>query len=188
MIAAIGANNELGHGNDLIWRIPADMKRFREKTAGHPVIMGRKTYESIGRLLPNRTNIIISREVEPFLVSHPELAMALSESERVSGSQNEIPGPPFGGRNDIGSVVDSIEKAIDQAKSQSGSEEIFIIGGAQIYTLGLPLADKLYITKINSQNPIADAFFPDFSEFTKVVFKESHNDDGLEYEFLELER
>ena len=86
MIAAIGANNELGHGNDLIWRIPADMKRFREKTSGHPVIMGRKTYESIGRLLPNRTNIIISREVEPFLVSHPELAMALSESECVSES------------------------------------------------------------------------------------------------------
>ncbi len=168
MIAAIGVNNELGHGNDLIWRIPADMKRFKEKTAGHPVIMGRKTFESIGRLLPNRSNIIITKD-ESFVIP---------DHDRESSSSVNL----------IGKVVNSIEEAIEKAKSEAGSEEIFIIGGAQIYTLGLPHADKLYITKINSQNPVADAFFPDYSEFSKIVFKETHNDDGLEYEFLELVR
>jgi len=154
IIAAIGLNNELGYGNDLLWRIPSDMKRFKEKTAGHPVIMGRKTYESIGRLLPNRTNVIITRD----------------KDLKVDGA----------------TIVGSLEEALEQA--QGADEEIFIIGGAQIYSLGLPHADKLYITKINSQNPVADVFFPDYSEFTKVVFQEAHNDDGLEYEFLELER
>lgn len=157
MIAAVGENRELGYGNDLIWKIPSDMKRFREITRGHPVIMGRKTYESIGRLLPNRTNIIITRE----------------PNYEVEGAV----------------IVSSLEKAIEHAKSKPGSDEIFIIGGAQIYTLGLPFADKLYITKINSQAPMADTFFPDYSGFfKKVVFSEKHNDDGLEYEFLELVR
>ena len=156
MIAAIGANNELGHGNDLIWKIPDDMKRFKEKTAGHPVIMGRKTYESIGRLLPNRANIIITRD--------PDF--------KVEGAI----------------VCSSIEEAIELAKNEEGSDEVFIIGGAQIYSLGLPHADKLYITKINSEAPMADTFFPDYSEFKNVAFSEKHNDDGLEYEFIDLER
>lgn len=156
MIAAIGAGNELGYGNSLIWKIPDDMKRFKDKTRGHPIIMGRKTYESIGRPLPDRTNIIVTRD----------------KNLTLNGAV----------------IVDSIEEAIEVAKKEPGAEEIFIIGGAQIYTLGLPHADKLYITKINSGAPMADAFFPDYSEFTKVVFREAHNDDGLEYEFIDLER
>lgn len=156
MIAAIGANNELGYGNDLIWKIPNDMKRFREKTRGHPVIMGRKTYESIGRLLPDRANIIITRD----------------KNFSVEGAL----------------VSDSIEEAIEKAKNEAGSDEIFIIGGSQIYSLAIPHADKLYITKINSSSPVADTFFPDYSEFKKIEFSEKHNDDGLEYEFIDLTR
>lgn len=156
MIAAIGENNELGHGNDLIWKIPDDMTRFREKTSGHPVIMGRKTYESIGRLLPNRANIIITRD----------------KDYKVEGAF----------------IVDSIENAIEMAKKEPGADEIFIIGGAQIYKLGLPLADKLYITKIHAGAPMADTFFPDYSEFKNIEFSQKHNEDGLEYEFIDLTR
>ena len=74
LIAAIGKNNELGKGNELLWKMPADLKHFREITSEHPVIMGRKTFESIGRLLPNRQNIIITRDenynVEGALIAH----------------------------------------------------------------------------------------------------------------------
>lgn len=156
MIAAIGMNRELGEGSSLIWKIPDDLKRFRVKTSGHPVIMGRKTYESIGRLLPNRSNIIITRDKE----------------YKVEGAI----------------VCNSVEQAIEKAKNEQGSDEIFIIGGGQIYDLGIKLADKLYLTLINSQAPMADVFFPDYSEFTKEVFREEHEEDGLQYEFVDLER
>lgn len=156
MIAAIGMNRELGEGSSLIWKIPDDLKRFRVKTSGHPVIMGRKTYESIGRLLPNRSNIIITRDKE----------------YKVEGAI----------------VCNSVEQAIEKAKNEQGSDEIFIIGGGQIYDLGIKLADKLYLTLINSQAPMADVFFPDYSEFTKEVFREAHEEDGLQYEFVDLER
>jgi dihydrofolate reductase len=161
MIAAVGANNELGYGNKLIWRIPDDTKRFHEKISGHPVIMGRNTAETLINVykkspLLQRENVVVTHD--------PNFA-------RVGFK-----------------TATSIEEAIEIAKGEPGAEEIFIIGGAQIYALGLPHADKLYITKINSGAPMADAFFPDYSEFTKVVFREAHNDDGLEYEFLDLER
>ncbi len=156
MIAAIGKNRELGEENKLIWKIPTDMARFRDKTRGHPVIMGRKTYESIGRLLPGRANIIITRD----------------NNYKVEGAI----------------MVDSIEKAIEEAKKAEGSDEVFIMGGAQIYTLGLPYADRLYLTVINSEAPMADAFFPDYREFKKVIFSEKREEDSLQYEFLDLER
>ena len=156
MIAAIGKNRELGYGNELIWKIPRDLERFKKITSGHPIVMGRKTYQSINRLLPGRANIIVT-----------------------SNSDFKIEGAI---------ICSSIEQAIEKAKGEPGSEEIFIIGGAQIYSLGIKFADKLYLTKINSEAPLADAFFPDYSEFEKVVFSEKHNDDGLEYEFIDLDR
>jgi dihydrofolate reductase len=85
-IAAIGQNRELGHNNELIWRIPADLKRLKELTTGHPIIMGRKTYESIGRPLPNRTNIVISRNPDfaapgCTVVGSLEAALAVAREE-----------------------------------------------------------------------------------------------------------
>lgn len=164
MIAAIGKNRELGYGNQLIWKIPRDLERFKKITSGHPIIMGRKTYQSINRLLPNRTNIIITRDPK----------------YEVDGAL----------------VVNSIEEAIKIGKKIHNTKylihdtenEVFIIGGAQIYALGMPYANKLYLTKIDAENPNADAFFPDYSKFKKVVFLEKHNDDGLEFEFLDLEK
>lgn len=156
LIAAIGANRELGEGNKLIWHISSDLKRFRELTTGHPIIMGRKTFESIGKVLPNRTNIIVTRD--------PEYK---AEGAMIAGS---------------------IEEALRAADTQGDNEEIFIIGGAQIFDQAIKMADKLYLTKINSEAPLADAFFPDYSGFKKVNFAEKHNDDGLEYEFVNLEK
>ncbi|MBI4091619.1 MAG: dihydrofolate reductase [Candidatus Levybacteria bacterium] len=156
MIAALGENRELGKSNKLIWKIPSDLARFRKLTSGHPIIMGRKTYESIGRLLPNRTNIIVSRDTD----------------FKVEGAI----------------VVSSIEQAIDKAKVEPGSNEIFIIGGAQIYNSAIQYADKLYLTKINAEDLAADAFFPDYSEFKKVFHREAREEDGMEYEFLDIER
>ena len=155
MIAALGKNRELGKNNKLIWKIPSDLARFRKITRGHPVIMGRKTFESIGRSLSDRTNIIVTRD----------------QNYKVEGAI----------------VSNSIEKAIEEAKKIE-SNEIFIIGGAQIYALGMPYGDKLYLTKINAEEPSADAFFPDYSEFKKVVYREAREEDGMEYEFLDLEK
>lgn len=155
LIAAIGKNRELGEGNKLIWKIPDDLKRFKEKTSGHPIIMGRKTFESIGRVLPNRTNIIVSRD----------------SSYKVEGAI----------------VVGSIDSALEQAKAKD-SNEIFIIGGAKVFEQVINNADKLYLTKINSEAPMADAFFPDYSSFKKIISIEKHNEDGLEYEFVNLEK
>ncbi len=156
MIAAIGINRELGQRNELIWRISDDLKRFKELTLGHPVVMGRKTFESIGRILPNRTNIIVSRD----------------SYKKIEAAQ----------------VATSLEEAVEIAKNSEGSEEIFILGGAQIFEQMIGEANKLYLTKINAEAPMADAFFPDYSNFKNVVFSEKHNDDGLEYEFVDLTR
>jgi len=156
MIAAIGRNRELGRGNKLIWHIPSDIKRFRELTNGHPIIMGRKTYQSINRLLPNRTNIIVSRD----------------QNYKAEGAL----------------VANSIEEAIEKAKLEHGSEEVFIIGGAQIYSLGMQHANKLYLTIIEAEESSADAFFPDYAEFKKVVFRQKGEENGLKFEFVDLER
>lgn len=156
MIAAIGKNRELGRGNKLIWHIPKDLKRFREVTLGHPIIMGRKTFESIGRLLPNRTNIIITRD----------------PNYKVEGAI----------------IVSSIQEALRQAQGKLGSEEIFIIGGAQIYALGMRYADKLYLTKIDEEARDADTFFPDYSMFKKVISEEEQEGASFRYKFITLER
>jgi len=143
LIAAIGKNNELGKGNNLLWKLPADQKFFRETTLGHTVIMGRKTFESLGRPLPNRRNIVITRDVN-------------YKKEGVD-------------------IVHSLDKAIDSARNPlTENEEIFIIGGAEIYKQSLPLADKLYITHIEAEDKDADSFFP---EIIPIVWNEiSHEE------------
>lgn len=153
LIAAIASGNRaLGKDNKLIYQIPEDLKRFRELTGGHAIIMGRKTYESIGRPLPNRTNIVITRD--------PNFS--------ADGVQ----------------VVHSLGEALQLA--QGG--EVFIIGGGQIYQEAINLADKLYLTVVEG-NPEADTYFPDYSDFKKVVWQsEGQQSEGFKYRFLELER
>lgn len=164
-VVAIGKNRELGKEGKLLWHIPDDLKRFKHLTLGHPIIMGRKTFESIvgytGGPLPERTNIVITR--------HPEQMI-----ENVSQSSDVV-------------VVGSLEEGIEKAK-QLDAEEIHIGGGAEIYKQALPFITKLYLTLIDDSKE-ADTFFPDYEkEFTKKVFEEQHEWNGLKYRWVDLER
>ncbi|MBI4990769.1 dihydrofolate reductase [Candidatus Gottesmanbacteria bacterium] len=153
IIAAIGSNRELGKDNKLLWHIPEDFVRFKKITSGHPVIMGRTTYESIGKPLPGRLNIIVTR----------------NKDYKVEGC----------------AVVNSLEEAIEKAKEKD-NDEIFIIGGGQIYEQGIKYADKLYLTIVKGTFA-ADTFFPDYSRFKKVVFRKESQYQQYHCTFLELE-
>lgn len=128
MIAAVAENNALGKNNELVWHLPNDFKRFKSLTTGHHIIMGRKTFESFPKPLPNRTHVVISRNKD----YNPEGCI----------------------------VVESIEKAIAICPE---NETSFIIGGGEIYNLGLPFADQLEITKVHHSFD-ADAFFPEINK------------------------
>ncbi len=154
-IAAIGRNRELGKAGELVWRIPDDLKRVKELTTDNAIIMGRKTYESIGRPLPNRLNIILTR--------NPEY------------------------KADGCIVVQTLDAAFAAARDAHVTE-IFIFGGAEIYKEAMPLTTRLYLTLIDAEDASADAFFPDYREFTTVIEKEKRDHDGLAYEWLTLER
>lgn len=150
MIVAAGENNEIGKNNDLIWHLRDDLKRFKALTSGHHIIMGRKTFESFPKPLPNRTHIVITRQTD---YKVPEGVI----------------------------VVNSLEDAIAIAKSDS---QPFIIGGGQIYTLGLEYAAKIEFTRVHGTFD-ADTFFP---EIDKSIWKETANefhkkDDKHDYEF-----
>jgi len=158
IIAAIGKNNEIGKGNELLCRLPSDMKRFKALTSGHTVVMGRKTFESLPNgALPNRRNIVVSR--------NPDLVI---EGVEVSSSLDH-----------------ALLKCIDET-------EVFIIGGAQIYEQSLPVADKLYITRIHAAFPEADAFFPvidrnGWKETGRETFP-ACDKDPYSFSFVEYER
>ncbi|GAB5401567.1 MAG: dihydrofolate reductase [Aureisphaera sp.] len=142
MIAAAGENNELGKDNDLVWHLPDDFKRFKQLTTGHNIIMGRKTFESFPKLLPNRTHIVITRNSE-------------YKKEGVI-------------------VVHSLEDALNQA---ANDEQPFIIGGGEIYSIGMAFADKIELTRVHGTFE-ADAFFPVIPEDTwKLVSSEFHDKD-----------
>lgn len=158
LIAAIGKNRELGQNNELIFKIPEDMEFFKNKTQGHPIIMGRKTHESIGRVLPNRLNIVVSR----------------SMGETVSDNSDLV-------------VVNSIEDGIKKAK-ETGSDEIFIIGGQKVFEEAIKFANRLYLTVVDSEVPDADVFFPDYSDFKNIVSQRKSSDSNFSYEFLQIER
>ncbi len=140
IIAAIGKNNELGKKNKLLWSLPADMKHFKEITSGHAVIMGRKTFESIGRPLPNRRSIVVTRDSK-------------YKKEGVE-------------------IAHSLEEALGLFKDTD--EEIFIIGGAEIYKQAMSFADKLYITHVEAEDKDADTFFP---EIIPIVFLETSREE-----------
>ena len=158
VIVAIGKNNEIGRNNQLLTRLPADLKHFKEITSGHTIVMGRKTFDSLPKgPLPNRENIIISRNKEL----------------KIEGA----------------TVYPSLDYALIKLMDK---EEIFIIGGAEIYKQIFPDADKLYLTKIHAEFPDADTFFPEInSKEWRIVSQETFSADEknpYNYTFLELER
>ncbi len=160
-IVAIDTNCCIGKGNELPWKkLKPDLKFFKETTSGSPVIMGRKTYESIGRPLPKRENIVITRDTE----------------KRIEGCH----------------VVNSIESAIELAKSFN-TDDIFIIGGAQIYKEAFNLIERLYVTIIDIKVEGGDAYFPDFemnlfSVYEKLVEPTYDEDTGYTYSIIYLEK
>jgi len=157
LIAAIGKNNEIGKKNELLWHLPADMKHFKNITSLHTVIMGRKTFESIGRPLPNRKNIVITRNV----------------NYKTKGIE----------------AVKSVEKAI--ALFENSNEEIFFIGGGEIYRQAIKYADKLYITYIDKEFTNADTFFPVIGPEWKEKNREDFSVDDknlYHYSFVEYEK
>lgn len=144
-IVGMGNNHEIGKDNDIPWYLPADLRYFKRVTTGHPIIMGRKCFESIGRPLPNRTNIIVSRNpefyIEDCILTH------------------------------------SIPAALKVAQEQ-GAEEAFIIGGGEIYLRGLPLSQRIYVTRIDVDIPDADIFFPKVQwENWTLIMEEKHQKD-----------
>lgn len=161
IIAAIDEKRGLGKGNDLLFKIPSDMKRLKEFTTGHPLVMGRKTFESLGRRLPNRSHIVISRD--------PESLKNLSFQPDV--------------------IVSSLEEGLEKAKEFPGSEEVFVFGGGQVFTevVEKGLVDRLYITVVKGDYD-ADTFFPDYSIFTKVLTHEDHEEGEYHYTFSILEK
>lgn len=144
----------IGKHNKLMWHIPGELSRFKRITMGHPIIMGRKTFESIGRILPGRTNIIVTHDTD----------------YRMEGAI----------------VVHSLEEALRSAQGKRGDNEVFVIGGGQIFEQVLPLVNKLYLTLVKGDFG-ADVFFPDYSEFKKVIRSDTHTNQYT-YTFLELER
>jgi dihydrofolate reductase len=161
IIAAIDKKRGLGKNNDLLFKIPEDMKRLRALTTGHPLVMGRKTFASLGRLLPNRTHIVMTRDTEKI---------------------KEIPYDPD-------AIVVSLEDGIEVAKKAPGAEEVFIFGGGEIFKEAIEkgLVDRLYLTIVEGDYG-ADVFFPEYPEFTKVIAEEKRETDGYRYTFLTLER
>ena len=153
LIAAIGKNNELGKGNNLLWKMPADMEHFKKTTFGHPVIMGRKTFESIGKPLPNRQNIVITRD-KTYLRHGVDVTHSWEEAIKMT------------------------ETSPQPSPGKGEGVEIFVIGGAEIYKQSMPLADKLYITHIDAEDKNADTFFP---EIIPIVWNEiSHEEHKMD--------
>ena len=132
LIAALAQNRVIGRDNQLPWRLPADLKHFKALTLGKPIIMGRKTWDSLGRPLPGRLNLVVSRQ--------PGLQLEGAE------------------------VFASLEAAIVRAEQwahEQGVDELMLIGGAQLYQQALPLAARLYLTRVEL-SPEGDAWFPEF--------------------------
>jgi dihydrofolate reductase len=141
LIAAMAQNRVIGKDNDLPWHLPDDFAYFKQKTGGHVIIMGRKSFEALGKPLPKRTNIVITRQTD-------------FRAEGVT-------------------VVPSLEAALDVARPiESQTEqtaEIFVIGGAEIYALALPVADRIYLTEVQKAYD-GDTRFP---EFDRTVWRET---------------
>lgn len=159
MIAAIGENRELGKDNKLLFDIPEDMKFFRDTTRGHPVIMGRKTAEHL-----------VEFYTKGPLPGRKNIVITRDASYALDGF----------------TIVNSIEDAITEASKEETSE-IFIIGGGEVYSLGLPYADRLYLTIVEGTYE-ADAFFPDYAEFKTVVSERKSEGNGYRYTFVDLKR
>ena len=176
IIVAIADNNAIGKDNALLWHISEDLKFFKRTTMGCPVIMGRKTFESIGRPLPKRLNIVISRRFEApeGVVVVPSLEEAYTVAQESLSADTAITSPP--------SVI----------PDQIGDPRCFVMGGGQIYAQAISDMDRLIVTHVHTVIEDADTFFPPIDpEVWKVADRSEifHDDEsGYDFEFVEYTR
>ncbi|WP_028470530.1 dihydrofolate reductase [Neptunomonas japonica] len=162
MIVAQAQNRVIGRQNKLPWYLPGDLKYFKQATMGKPVIMGRKTYDSIGRPLPGRLNIVISRD-DAYQLEGAKVVRSLNEAFDLAACQAEI----------------------------DGAEEAMVIGGEQIYAQALPLVERLYVTQVHAEVD-GDAYFPEFCvDEWKELGREDFQAEGpnpYDYSFVVYQR
>jgi dihydrofolate reductase len=153
LIAAVASNGVIGVDNGLPWRLPEDLKRFKALTMGHPMIMGRRTFESLGRVLPGRSHIVLSRE-------------------------RREPGEGW-------LAATSMAEALARAAHCPGGEEAFVIGGADVFRLALPLADCLQLTEVH-QDFAGDVLFPPFDrgEWRETARERHGSGHGPAFDFV----
>lgn len=182
IIVAIDEKRGIGKNNDLLFKIPEDFKRLKTITNGHPIIMGKKTFDSIGRVLPNRTNIIVTRNPE-FQFEGAVVAHSLEEGIEVGKKveQKRLSSPTTIG--DPEPILDSRLRGNDKIG------EVFIFGGGQLFRESIEkgLVDRIYLTVVKGDYG-ADTFFPDYSAFSKIIEKEEREADGYQYTFLTIEK
>ncbi len=155
VIAAIGKNNELGNNNDLIWHIKEDLRFFRENTTGHHVVMGKNTFLSLPKMLPNRTHMVLNDDDYEF----PKGVIVLRSLDEFFEKAREI------------------------------DDDIYVIGGAFVYSQFAPLADELILTEIDDECPSADVYFPTINHdlYDKTIIEE-HLDEKPAYKFVSYKK
>lgn len=177
IIAAVADNMAIGRDNELLWHISADMKYFRRVTMGCPIIMGYKTWLSIGRPLPGRRNIVITKshfDAPESVVQVPNVASAFAAAQEVQAA-------------DAKEVNAADAQEVNAAYVQNSEGQCFIIGGAKTYERTISQADNLYITHVHTSVPDADAFFPAIDPAVWTLQSETppeiDPENGLQYSF-----
>jgi dihydrofolate reductase len=191
LIAAVARNGAIGRDNALLWHEPADQRHFRQATMGCPVIMGRRTWDSLPprfRPLPGRRNLVVSRN-PAFTCPGAEVAGSLTEAlERAGGGG--LSAAPASGAAATGHASDDAATAAPAAPAAVGeAARVFVIGGGQLYADALPLADTLMLTEIDADLP-GDTFFPawDRSAFAACDIQPGAGADGTGYRFVSYRR
>ncbi len=164
LVVAVAENGAIGRGGDLPWRLSSDLKQFRKLTLGKPVVMGRRTFDSLGRVLDQRVNIVMTRDPD---FDVPGVVVARSFEEALERGR--------------------------AAATQAGVDEIMVIGGEDVFRASLPLAQRIYLTEVHAR-PDADTWFPEFdSSAWHEVFREAHepgpkDDHAFSFVVLESDR
>lgn len=157
---AVSENNIIGGNNTLLWHIPEDLGRFKENTMNHTIIMGRKTFESLPKILPGRHHVVLTRDTN-FTVDSKDVT-----------------------------IVHSLEEILETYANLE--EEVFIIGGGELYNLTFPHCKTIYLTKVKKHFENGDTYFPDINyndwEITYSSGEKINPKDGLEFEFINLKR
>lgn len=183
IIAVVGKNRELGKNGRLLWHLPEDLQFFKKTTLGHPILMGRKTFESLPSMLPGRKHYVVTRghQASVSLAAPGSQPVVTGESPLARSRRRGDPPVETDDLVFINNLADFVKQPHD--------EEIFVIGGGMIYREMLKFADTLYLTEVDAEAPDADTFFPEFNknDFKREVLGKGSRD-GLDYQFVKYTR